>query len=200
MMKFLLQTWQKLEGCKNANYLRPGVSAPQKHGKASLYRQNESIWKSDTKSAFNATSNSTSFGAPAHPNNSIQSNKFCIPRPAEDSQGIGHIQTPMHSSDWGNYQKRPIDFVSPTDSVTHVSDSLQNISASIRSSNKAPSPRSDLHASSTAFRGKTAEGNPSLSTAVSSSKNEVQKNNHFVNLDDDDELLQVILQCKCCKI
>ena len=190
-----------MEGCKKANYLRPGVSAPGKHGKASLYRQNEPIWKSDTKSAFNATSNSTSFGASAHTNNSIQSNKVCIPRPAEDSQGIGHIQTPMHSSDWGKYQKRPIDFVSPTDSVTHVSDSLQNISASIRSSSNAPSPRSDLNASSTVFRGKIAEGNPSLSTAVSSTKNDAQKNNHFVDLDDDDdELLQVILCCKCCKI
>jgi hypothetical protein len=176
-----------LEGCKKGDYLRPGVSAPGNHGKTSLYKQNEATWKSESKHGLNVASINTSFGAPIHLSNCVQSNKFCISRAAAESEGIGHIRMPMLSNNRGNDQKRPIDLDFPTVSVTHVSDSLQN-------TNNAPIAKADVYASSTDVRGKTVEGNLLSSTAVSSLRNNVWQNSHFVDLDDeDDEILQVIL-------
>jgi hypothetical protein len=183
-----------LEGCKKADYLRPGVSAPGNHEKTSLYKKNEATRKSENKHGLNITAINTSFGAPIHLSNSVQSNKYCIPRAAADSQGIGHIQIPMLSNNRGNDQKRPIDLEFPTVSVTHVSDSLQN-------TNNAPIAKADVYASSTDIRGKTVAGNLSSSTGVSSLRNNLWQNSHFVDLDDeDDEILQVILHLQMLQI
>lgn len=140
-----------------------------------------------------SSKNDQPFKAPRVVENSqFQANKFCSPQGIWP-QGSGTNQTlqnPLCSSEAVKHSRPVLDMASPTDSITHVSDSFQHIAMSVRSSNSISRPGGNNHVPSIPYMDRTLDHDRST-MSVNSVRPTAQQNNQFVELEDD-ELLQVI--------